>query len=231
MCPRRRAPAVFTVAKQKRRLAACLFADGDFETDEEESLNPPSDESQPRKHHKTTEFVNPPARFRRFHESEKTLHDPVETRTLLRARPPSRPSANPLGSYAARHDRCVTRGARPARTSRVSRPPSPPRARRGFRFTRGAGSPPRRSGRVRARLGGRRGREPRAQLAFPRHRSILALTGPSALPSLPCVARARPGRARRHPAGDGLPSRGDALDRIRSASASASASDLDIPRR
>ena len=115
------------------------------------------------------------------------------THSFARVRP-SRPSADPLGSHAARHDRCVTREVGRTRASRVSRTPSPPATRARFvsaealvrLLPRGAVRAlgrPERSGNARA-------------TRIPLLGSVSALTGSTALPSLSHAPRARARDAR-----------------------------------
>ena len=136
------------------------------------------------------------------------------THSFARVRP-SRPSADPLGSHAARHDRCVTREVGRTRASRVSRTPSPPATRARFvsaealvrLLPRGAVRAlgrPERSGNARA-------------TRIPLLGSVSALTGSTALPSLSHAPRARARDARVVTSRDGPPSRFLlAFDRARS---------------
>lgn len=132
--------------------------------------------------------------FRRFHEKAKKRSTTRRgTHSFARVRP-SRPSADPLGSHAARHDRCVTREVGRTRASRVSRTPSPPATRARFVSAEAlVRLPPR--GAVRAP--GRPERSGNARATrVPSLGSIPALTGSAALPSLSHAPRVRARDAR-----------------------------------
>lgn len=193
ICPRRRAPAVFTGEKRRLALAACLFL-----RISETRLStlcvwwPVA---------KTCKSNKPPlsdpgtsSEFRRFHEKAKKRSTTRRgTHSFARVRP-SRPSADPLGSHAARHDRCVTREVGRTRASRVSRTPSPPATRARFVSAEAlVRLPPR--GAVRAPGIPERSGNARAT-RVPSLGSIPALTGSAALPSLSHAPRVRARDAR-----------------------------------
>ena len=196
ICPRRRAPAVFTGEKRRLALAACLLL-----RISETRLStlcvwwPVA---------KTCKSNKPPlsdpgtsSEFRRFHEKAKKRSTTRRgTHSFARVRP-SRPSADPLGSHAARHDRCVIREVGRTRASRVSRTPSPPATRARFVSAEAlVRLPPR--GAVRAP--GRPERSGNARATrVPSLGSIPSADWFGRPPvTLPRAARARPGRTRRH---------------------------------
>ena len=140
ICPRRRAPAVFTGEKRRLALAAYGFQETRLST---LCISYPV--------RKTCKSNKPPlssdtkdilggvvVSTRRQKNAPRPRRG---THSFARVRP-SRPSADPLGSHAARHDRCVTREVGRTRALTRLANPVPARDAREICFCRGAGSPP-----------------------------------------------------------------------------------------